>query len=91
MEAKEIYVPDEILKRYISVSMRGAKTKQVVPGEKWFAELPGFPGVWADGPSLKECLDTLAEVLREWVILKIADGDQDIPIVDDIDLRSTPL
>jgi hypothetical protein len=42
--------------------------------------------VWAQEASPKECLDTLAEVLREWLVLKIVDKDRDIPVVDDIDL-----
>lgn len=80
-----IYLPSEILDRYISVAMRDAIPRQLEDGA-WYADLPRFPGVWANGISPKNCLDTLEEILREWLILKIADVDRDIPIVDDIDL-----
>ena len=45
------------------------------------------PVINANAPGLElPCLDTLQEVLQEWLILKIADGDLDIPVLDEIDL-----
>lgn len=78
-------LPHELLNRYIDMAMRPAVPVRS-ERETWFCDLPKFPGVWAEGESVKACLDTLQEVVREWLILKIADGDLDIPVLDEIDL-----
>jgi hypothetical protein len=84
---QEIQVAQELLDRYVHVALRRAIPRQLENSGEWYADLgPEFRGVWASGPSAKECLDTLAEVLEEWVLLKIADQDRDLPVVDDIDL-----
>ncbi|HEV8309116.1 MAG TPA: hypothetical protein VGW35_15760 [Methylomirabilota bacterium] len=83
---EEIRLPEDILERYISVALRQAVPRQLESGE-WYADLPGFQGVWAGASSPKDCLDSLAEVLREWVMLKMLDRDPDLPTVDQIDLR----
>ena len=46
----------------------------------WFAEIPGFKGVWANGKTVEECRKELVEVLEEWLILKLRDADP-IPLV----------
>ena len=79
-----IGLPHDLLSRYIYIAMRPAVPEQTEAA--WFCDLPKFPGVWAEGESVKGCLDTLQEVLQEWLILKIADGDLDIPVLDEIDL-----
>lgn len=84
---REVYIPSELLDRYVAVAMRAAIPRHLEGGETWYADLPTFPGVWADGPSPKQCLDTLEEVLRDWLLLKIVDQDRDIPVVDEIDLN----
>ena len=76
------------LERYIALALRDARPRELEPGS-WYAELDAFPGVWADGPSPKDCLDTLAEVLQDWLLVKLAHRDPDIPVVGQIDL--TPL
>jgi len=79
------YVPADLLDRYLTIAMRRAEPRHL-DGDRWYADLPGFSGVWADGDSPKECLDTLVEVLREWIFVKLVDGDWDIPSLDEIDL-----
>jgi predicted RNase H-like HicB family nuclease len=86
LPARAVYIPSELLSHYVGVAMRAA-IPQRLEGETWYADLPGFPGVWADGLSPKQCLDTLEEVLRDWLLIKIVDQDRDIPVVDDIDLN----
>jgi predicted RNase H-like HicB family nuclease len=80
------FVPAGLVDRYVTVAMRSAVPRQLEETGRWYADLHGFPGVWADGDSAKECLDTLDEVLREWLFVKLDDGDRDIPVVDEIDL-----
>ena len=41
----------------------------------WFAEIPGFQGVWANGDSVEQCRNELVTVLEEWLLLKVRDGD----------------
>jgi predicted RNase H-like HicB family nuclease len=83
-EVQTFIVPAGLVDRYLDVAMRRAVPRQV--DGRWYADLPGFPGVWADGNSPKECLDELVDVLTEWIFVKLADGDRDLPAVDDIDL-----
>ena len=52
----------------------------------WYAEIPGFEGVWANSTSVEECRKELIEVLEEWLILKLKDGDT-VPVVNDIDIN----
>ena len=53
---------------------------------KWFAELPGFKGVWANGNSVEECRKELLDVLEEWLVLKLRDKDP-IPTVDGLTIE----
>jgi predicted RNase H-like HicB family nuclease len=58
--------------------------RELEPG-RWYADLDAFPGVWADGTSPEDCLITLADVLHEWLVIKLAHGDRDIPVTGDLD------
>ncbi len=57
-----------------------AEYKKIEDGT-WFAEIPGFEGVWANGKRVEECRKDLISVLEEWIILKLRDQDP-IPEVD---------
>lgn len=80
-----VSLPGDLMNRYITVALRSAMPTQAADG-KWYCALTQFPGVWALEASPKECLDTLEEVLRDWLVLKIVDRDRDIPVVAEIDL-----
>ena len=80
-------LPGEMLDRYIEVALRSAVPHEI-DGGHWYCELQAFPGVWADGESPKQCLDTLDEVLREWLVVKLVKRDTDVPIIDEIDLTA---
>lgn len=54
----------------------------------WFAEIPGFKGVWANGKRVEECRKELITVLEEWIILKLRDGDP-IPEIDGFKVEIT--
>jgi predicted RNase H-like HicB family nuclease len=49
--------------------------------DTWYAEVPGFKGVWSNGKSVEECRRELITVLEEWIILKLRDKDP-IPEID---------
>jgi predicted RNase H-like HicB family nuclease len=84
--APERELPTQLIDRYVKRAVRRAEVKQY-PDGSWFAEIEGFPGVWANDPSRDEALVELEETLREWVLLKIRDGDRDLRVVDSIDLN----
>ena len=68
-----------MLVEYIQGALGNAEYKRLENGT-WFAEIPGFKGVWANGKTVEECRKELVEVLEEWFILKLRDADP-IPLV----------
>jgi predicted RNase H-like HicB family nuclease len=77
----------KLIEKYKKLAMQAAKVKQLDDGS-WYAELPGFPGVWADDEkSAENALGALEEVLEDWIVIKIEMNDGDIPILDGIDLN----
>ena len=63
-----------MLTEYITKKLNQAKYKILNDGS-YFGEIPGLQGVWAAGKTLEQCRETLWEVLEEWLILKLQDGD----------------
>jgi predicted RNase H-like HicB family nuclease len=74
-----------MLTEYINAALRKAQYKVLDDGS-WFAEIPGFDGVWASGAAVEESLEELREVLEEWLILKIRDKD-DIPHIGGLEIK----
>lgn len=70
---------------YIHGALEKAEYKKLEDGT-WFAEIPDFEGVWANGKNVEECRNELTEVLEEWLILKLKDGDT-IPVVKGIKIQ----
>ena len=65
---------------YCQKVIEKAEYKKLEAGT-WFAEIPGFRGVWANGKTIEECRKELITVLEEWIILKLRDREP-IPDVD---------
>jgi predicted RNase H-like HicB family nuclease len=61
-----------MLTAYIDAAMNRARSEFLLGDGIWYAEIPGLPGVWADGLSEEACLQRLREVLEEWVTLCLA-------------------
>lgn len=78
-----------MIQEYIQGAIKKAEYKKLEDGT-WFAEIPGFNGVWANGPSLENCRQELIDVLEEWLILKLRDRDP-IPEVDDVTIDIHPI
>ena len=74
-----------MLNEYIKATLKLADYKKLEDG-MWFSEIPGFDGVWANAQSIEECRKELSEVLEEWVLLKLTDGDS-IPSISGIDIK----
>ena len=72
---------------YISKAIERTTYKKLDDGS-WFAEIPGFDGVWANAQTVESCRKELIEVLEEWLLLKVCDRDE-IPAVHGVHLRIT--
>lgn len=77
-------IPSETLSSYEMAALELARFERLEDGS-WYAEIPGFAGVWANGDTEDACRDELQEVLKEWLALKLRDGDDDIPVMAGID------
>lgn len=75
-----------MLSEYIAKELSRARYKILKDGT-YFGEIPGLRGVWASARNLEECRETLREILEEWVILKLRDGDK-IPDFPEIKTKS---
>lgn len=65
---------------YCHKALEKAEYRKLEDGT-WFAEIPGFDGVWASEKSIERCRSELLSVLEEWLILKLRDRDA-IPEID---------
>jgi len=74
-----------ILTAFVETAMHEARYKMLEDGT-FFGEIPSCPGVWANEKTLELCRDVLREVLEEWLISKLRDGDF-IPTIGGIDLN----
>ena len=63
-----------MLTRYIQEAMKRARFK-LLPNGTYYGQIPGLTGVWANESTLDKCREVLQEVLEEWLVLKIRDGD----------------
>jgi len=74
-----------MLFEYIQKALKKAEYK-ILDNGTWFAEIPGFEGLWANAKTVEECRLELQEVLEEWLILKIRDRDP-IPEIEGIAIK----
>jgi len=81
-------IPAQTLTQYCKAALERAHFEQL-DDETWYAEIPGFAGVWANEPTQELCRQVLGEVLEEWLALKLEDADDDIPVLAGINLASS--
>ncbi len=74
-----------MITEYCQKALKKAQYRKLEDGT-WFAEIPDFTGVWANGESVEGCRIELIDVLEEWLILKLKDQDP-IPQVDGVRLE----
>lgn len=73
-----------VLSEYVKAAMSQAKYKKL-DNDTIYGEIAECPGVWANENTIEKCQDTLQEVLEEWIIMKLRDGDI-LPSLRGIDL-----
>ena len=74
-----------MLSTYIREAMKRARFK-LLHNNTIFGEIPGLDGVWANEKSLDRCREVLQEVLEDWLLLKLRDGDE-IPRIGRVNLN----
>jgi predicted RNase H-like HicB family nuclease len=75
-----------MLFEYIQKALERAQYKRLDDDGSWFAEIPGFDGVWANAKTVEECRTELKEVLEEWLVLKVRDHN-DIPEIEGVEVK----
>ena len=73
---------------YILGAMRRAKYDLLEDDEGFVGTIPGFRGLIGHAKSLEACRDDLFGALQSWLLLKLQQGDRDIPVIEHIDLKS---
>ncbi len=74
-----------MLTAFINAAMSRARYK-LIDDRTYFGEIPGLQGVWASAKKLEACRQELPEVLEDWLIVKLRDGD-DIPRIGRVGLN----
>lgn len=64
---------------YLQAALSRARYKLLRDGT-YYGSVPGFRGVWADARTLEACRKELQEVLEDWIVLKLRDGDRLPPV-----------
>jgi predicted RNase H-like HicB family nuclease len=62
-----------MIRAYVETALRRARYDKLQDGT-FCAEVPRRRGVLATGDTLEECRDQLAEVVEEWVLVRVARG-----------------
>ena len=70
---------------YIRAAMHQAKYEILPDDGTFYGEIPGFAGVYANADNLESCREELAEVLEDWILLRIS-KNLPLPVIDGIEL-----
>lgn len=74
-----------MLTRYIQAAMSKARY-EILDDGTYYGKIASCRGVWANAKTLEACRQELQEVLEEWLMLKMKDGDP-IPAIEGISLE----
>ena len=64
------------LQEYIDAAVSTARFEKIEGGQKIYAQLPAFKGVWAQGRTRREVEKELREVLSGWIQLQVERGHE---------------
>lgn len=74
-----------MLNAYLNAAMRTAQYELLSDTREFYGELSGCCGVCATASTLEECRDQLAEVLEEWVLLRLR-RNLELPVINGVGL-----
>lgn len=60
-----------MLVKYLQAVLRRAKYEMLADGGSFYGEIAACNGVYASAATLEECREQLAEVLEEWLLLRV--------------------
>jgi predicted RNase H-like HicB family nuclease len=72
--------------QYVSEALAVATVERLEDGS-FFASVADLNGSWGDGPTPAVATSELRDSLVDWVCEKVIDGDEDIPVVGNINLN----
>ena len=75
-----------MLVKYMQAASLRAKYERLADDGSVYGEIPVCNGVYANGSTLEECREELAEVLEEWVLFRVC-KNLPLPAIDGIALR----
>jgi predicted RNase H-like HicB family nuclease len=75
---------ESLVSQWVALATSHARVRRI--GDLFLADVVGIDGAWAEGESPEEALSALPDVLSDWVLLKLEDGDRDIPPMEGIKL-----
>lgn len=79
-----------MLTDYITAAMKRAHYELLPDGEGVYAEIPGLPGVWANGDTVEETREDLRLALEGWIVLALA-RNVAVPDLDGVGIAPTPV
>lgn len=74
-----------MLRSYIDAAMHRHIAEYLAAEGTWYAEIPGFDGVYAQAASREGCIHDLEEVLEEWIFFRLT-RNLPLPTVDGLEL-----
>ena len=72
--------------RYLQGALRLARYELLEEEARFYGEVPACPGVYATASTLEGCREELAEVLEEWILLRVS-RNLPLPVIDGIELK----
>lgn len=74
-----------MIRDYVDEALRRAKYDKLDDGTL-YAEVPELRGVLASAETLEACRSQLAEVIEEWILVRVARG-LDVPRLGNLEVR----
>lgn len=75
-----------LVEAWVKRALSGARIEPIADPKGFFADVPEAWGAWGIGETPEAALMDLEAGLEGWVKLKMADGDDDIPVMGGIRL-----
>ena len=77
-----------MLTKYLEAAMRTAHYEMLPEDGTYYGEVAECRGVYANAPTLEECRNELAEVLEDWLLIRIH-KNLAIPVIGGVELSVT--
>ena len=76
-----------MIREYVDRGLRRARYDKLEDGS-FVGEVPELQGVLATAATLEECRNQLAEVIEEWVLVRVSRG-LPVPVLDGVEVSVT--